>query len=94
MIEYAARLRPLQKNNCSRLLLNAASISAGAVHRVGNARSGERILVHGAAGGVGSALLDLGRLAGLEMYARHPTTTTNLYPTWVPLPSTTTVKTS
>jgi NADPH2:quinone reductase len=29
---------------------------------------GERILVHGAAGGVGSALLELGRLAGLEMY--------------------------
>jgi NADPH2:quinone reductase len=26
------------------------------------------VLIHGAAGGVGSALLQLGRLAGLEMY--------------------------
>src|SRR6185295_17846268 len=31
-------------------------------------RSGRRVLIHGAAGGVGSALLQLGRLAGLEMY--------------------------
>jgi NADPH2:quinone reductase len=38
------------------------------LHRTANVRSGERILVHGAAGGVGSALLELGRLAGLEMY--------------------------
>jgi len=38
------------------------------MHRVANVQSGERILVHGAAGGVGSALLDLGRLARLEMY--------------------------
>jgi NADPH:quinone reductase-like Zn-dependent oxidoreductase len=37
-------------------------------------RLGEQVLVHGAAGGVGSALLDLGRLAGLELYgtaSRH-----------------------
>ena len=38
------------------------------MHRVANVRSGERILVHGAAGGVGTALLQLGGLAGLEMY--------------------------
>jgi NADPH:quinone reductase-like Zn-dependent oxidoreductase len=38
------------------------------LHRIAHVRSGERILVHGAAGGVGSALLELGRLAGLEMY--------------------------
>lgn len=38
------------------------------LHRAAGIRSGERILVHGAAGGVGSALLELGRLAGLEMY--------------------------
>jgi NADPH2:quinone reductase len=31
-------------------------------------RPGQRVLIHGAAGGVGSALLQLGRLAGLEMY--------------------------
>jgi NADPH:quinone reductase-like Zn-dependent oxidoreductase len=39
-----------------------------AMHRTANVQSGERILVHGAAGGTGSALLELGKLAGLEMY--------------------------
>jgi NADPH:quinone reductase-like Zn-dependent oxidoreductase len=38
------------------------------LHPTANVRSGERILVHGAAGGVGSALLELGKVAGLEMY--------------------------
>jgi NADPH:quinone reductase-like Zn-dependent oxidoreductase len=38
------------------------------LHRTANIQSGERILVHGAAGGVGSALLQLGKLADLEMY--------------------------
>jgi NADPH:quinone reductase-like Zn-dependent oxidoreductase len=38
------------------------------LHRVANIHSGERILIQGAAGGVGTALLDLGKLAGLEMY--------------------------
>jgi NADPH:quinone reductase-like Zn-dependent oxidoreductase len=39
-----------------------------ALHRTAEVRSGERILVQGAAGGVGSALLQLGALAGLELY--------------------------
>jgi NADPH:quinone reductase-like Zn-dependent oxidoreductase len=38
------------------------------MHRVAKAQSGQRALIHGAAGGVGSALLQLGRIAGLEMY--------------------------
>jgi len=38
------------------------------LHRVARVRPGERILVHGAAGGVGTALLELGRLAALEVY--------------------------
>jgi NADPH2:quinone reductase len=38
------------------------------LHRSANVRPGQRVLVQGAAGGVGSALLQLGRLAGLEMY--------------------------
>lgn len=45
-----------------------------ALHRTARVRSGERILVHGAAGGVGSALLQLGALAGLQLYgtaSRH-----------------------
>jgi NADPH:quinone reductase-like Zn-dependent oxidoreductase len=38
------------------------------LHRSAKVRRGQRALIHGAAGGVGSALLQLGRLAGLEMY--------------------------
>jgi len=38
------------------------------MHRSAKVRSGQRVLIHGAAGGVGTALLQLGRLAGLEMY--------------------------
>jgi len=38
------------------------------MHRSARVESGQRVLIHGAAGGVGSALLQLGRLAGLEMY--------------------------
>ena len=38
------------------------------LHRSAKPGRGQRVLIHGAAGGVGSALLQLGRLAGLEMY--------------------------
>src|SRR5512134_681672 len=38
------------------------------LHHSAKARPGQRVLIHGAAGGVGTALLQLGRLAGLEMY--------------------------
>ena len=38
------------------------------LHRSAKVKPGQRILIHGAAGGVGTALLQLGRLAGLEMY--------------------------
>jgi len=38
------------------------------LHRSVHVKPGQRVLSHGAAGGVGSALLQLGQLAGLEMY--------------------------
>jgi NADPH2:quinone reductase len=38
------------------------------MHRSAKVKAGQRALIHGAAGGVGSALMQLGRLAGLEMY--------------------------
>lgn len=38
------------------------------LHRCAKVEPGQRVLIHGAAGGVGSALMQLGRLAGLEMY--------------------------
>ena len=38
------------------------------LHRSAEVKPGQRVLIHGAAGGVGTALLQLGRLVGLEMY--------------------------
>ncbi len=38
------------------------------MHRSARVGPGRRVLIDGASGGVGSALLQLGRLAGLEMY--------------------------
>jgi len=38
------------------------------LHRTAKVKAGQRVLIHGAAGGVGTALLQLGRLAGLDMY--------------------------
>jgi NADPH:quinone reductase-like Zn-dependent oxidoreductase len=38
------------------------------LHRIAKIQKGARVLVHGAAGGVGTAALELGRLAGLEMF--------------------------
>jgi NADPH2:quinone reductase len=38
------------------------------LHRSAHVTPGQRALIHGAAGGVGTALLQLGRLADLEMY--------------------------
>jgi NADPH2:quinone reductase len=38
------------------------------LHQTANVQTGERILVQGAAGGTGSALIELGKLAGLKVY--------------------------
>jgi NADPH:quinone reductase-like Zn-dependent oxidoreductase len=38
------------------------------LHRVAQVSAGQRVLIHGAGGGVGTALLELGQLAGLQMY--------------------------
>jgi NADPH:quinone reductase-like Zn-dependent oxidoreductase len=38
------------------------------IHRIANLQRGESVLIHGAAGGVGTAALQLGTLAGLKMY--------------------------
>ena len=39
------------------------------LHRSARVTSGQRILVHGGGGGLGTAFLELGRLAGLVMYS-------------------------
>jgi NADPH2:quinone reductase len=38
------------------------------LHRSAKARPGQSMLIHGASGGVGSAMLQLAKLAGVEMY--------------------------
>jgi len=38
------------------------------LHRAARVRRGKRVLVHGAAGAVGQALIVLGRMAGLELW--------------------------
>src|SRR5690348_12446904 len=38
------------------------------LHRSAKVKPGQRVLIHGASGGVGTAFLQLGRLAGTEMY--------------------------
>ena len=38
------------------------------LHRAAKVKPGQRVLIHGAAGGVGSGLMQLGRLADLVMY--------------------------
>jgi len=47
-----------------------------ALHKTAKVQSGERVLVHGAAGGVGSALLQLGNLAKLELFGTGSEKTT------------------
>ena len=49
------------------LILNYL-VAYQALHRVAGVREGQSALVVGASGGVGTALLELGRLAGLRMY--------------------------
>jgi NADPH:quinone reductase len=51
------------------------------LHRTACVRKGERVLVHGAAGGVGTAVLQLGRLAGLELYGTGSSTQTSVIST-------------
>ena len=38
------------------------------LHRMGKAKTGETVLVHGAAGRVGTAILELGAVAGVHLY--------------------------
>jgi NADPH:quinone reductase-like Zn-dependent oxidoreductase len=39
------------------------------MHRCARVKFGQRVLIHGGSGGIGTALLQLGKVAGLEMYA-------------------------
>jgi NADPH2:quinone reductase len=60
---------PPEADPAAAVCIVADSLTASAMlHRGPRVERGERILVHGAAGGVGSALLQLGRRCGLEMH--------------------------
>ena len=48
------------------------------LHRSAKVKSGQSVLIHGAAGGVGTALLQLGGLAGLKMYGTCSARTANV----------------
>jgi NADPH:quinone reductase-like Zn-dependent oxidoreductase len=58
----------LDTKTAAALPVNYLTAHLALVH-VGNARKGERVLVHGGAGGVGLAALDLARPLGVEVYA-------------------------
>lgn len=53
-------------------------VAAADTEHPGSASHDEQLLVHGAAGGVGTALLQLGSLAGLEMYGTTSAATLDL----------------
>lgn len=65
LIPVAAGLDPAQ---VVPLILNYL-VAYQVLHRSAGVRAGERVLIIGASGGIGTALLQLGRLAGLRMYA-------------------------
>ena len=67
----AAHLVPVPENldpaEAVSLVLNYVT-AYQMLHRFAKLRQGQRLLVHGAAGGVGTAALQLGKIAGLEMF--------------------------
>ena len=74
-----AAYRTLRATDLSRVPANADPAQAATLilswttayqllHRAARAKRGQRVLVHGAAGAVGQALLVLGKLAGFEMW--------------------------
>ncbi|QOG18118.1 MULTISPECIES: medium chain dehydrogenase/reductase family protein [Bradyrhizobium] len=74
-----ADYRTLRANNVARVPADVDPAEAAALilswttahqllHRAAKVQRGQRVLVHGAAGAVGQALLVLGRLAGLELW--------------------------
>jgi len=74
-----ADYRTLRASNVARVPVDVDPAEAAALilswttahqllHRAANVRRGQHVLVHGAAGAVGQALLVLGRLAGLKLW--------------------------
>src|SRR5437870_12058807 len=79
VLESNAAYRTLQASHLTRVPAGVDAAEAAALilswttayqllHRAARVQRGQRVLVHGAAGAVGQALLVLGRLAGLELW--------------------------
>ncbi len=64
LVRVSTRLDPAEAVS---LVLNYTT-AYQLIHRMAKLRQGESVLIHGAAGGVGSAALQLGSLIGLKMY--------------------------
>ena len=64
LIPMPATLDPAQ---AATLILNYI-VAYQTLHRAAKVKAGDKVLIIGASGGVGTALLDLGRLAGLTLY--------------------------
>ena len=63
-VEVPDDLDPAQVTNLVLTYMTAYQL----IHRAAKAKSGESVLVHGAAGRVGTAVLELGALGGLHLY--------------------------
>jgi NADPH2:quinone reductase len=59
---------PSGVDSAEAVCLVANYLTADLALRTADVQRGNRVLIQGAAGGVGTALIELGRLAGLEMY--------------------------
>jgi NADPH2:quinone reductase len=59
---------PAEVDSAEAVCLVVNYLTADLAIQTAGVQSGDRVLIQGAAGGVGTALLDLGRLAGLEMF--------------------------
>lgn len=65
LIPVPAALDPAEAVTC---ILNYI-VAYQSLHRAAHVRNGDKVLLVGASGGIGTALLQLGKLAGLTMYA-------------------------
>ncbi len=68
--------RALDPAEAVTLVLNYI-VAYQSLHRAAKIKAGEKVLIIGASGGIGTALLQLGKLAGLQMYgiaskSKHP----------------------
>src|SRR5215471_14392048 len=90
-----AAYRTLRENQLTRVPVGVDAAEAATLilswmtayqllHRAARVQRGQRVLVHGAAGAVGQALLVLGNMAGIELWALREVRTRRWSASWVP----------